>query len=786
MRGFMSFTFALLAALLLCSNASASVPYAPQGDPHDYTTYHLPTGANQAPNDLGGKLEWMYASTPEDGNLPVNVSPSELGGVRGAHVADNADVDQAWRTTTGRPDVGIAVLDSGIKWNDAGAMQDLRHKVRLNTGELPKPKHDRATSLEDGQDCKTYRDAYDANDDGVVNVVDWSCDSRVEKDPAARGGKGQGPADVLDPQDVLIAFSDGKDDDHNGFVDDIAGWDFLDDDNDPFDDVQYGHGTGEALDSNGEANNKTPDGKGDNLGTCPNCQVLPLRVGDSFVTDVNKFAQAAIYATDNGISVIQEALGTLNQSSLARHAVDYAYSHGVTIIASAADEAAQHHNWPSSYPHVIVVNSVTKYDETFTPSPRSYLQFNGCTNFSSKISVAIPSVSCSSDATGRGSGMAGLIYSAALNARDKGDLHDHPDCKRTDGSACVITPNEVRQLMASGTVDGKPVADDVNFANQPEPSCTPTPAPGCTDPYLGAPGNYAAASPLATTKRYPARKGHDQFYGWGRANMTSSVEAVAAGRIPPEVEITGPDWFSQVDPNQATFDVQGTVDFRGGEFSCVVYVAPGSYPNNASTEDLPPGDFKPVSSSACDGNKRTGKVDGTLATVDVADLKKRFPAAAGSFDGTEPGGDVQRYNGRPNIDTYGFTIKVVAKATGGGVALTGEDRRNLYLHRDKDLLSGWPKSLGSDGASSPAFADLNGDGRNELIIGSSDGLVHAYTPSGAELRGWPVHTDPLPIHTGGRAFKSGDVKPADGALLSSVAVGDLDRDGSPEVVAGDY
>ena len=91
---------------------------------------------------------------------------------------------------------------------------------------------------------------------------------------------------MLDPQDVMIAFSDGKDDDSNGFVDDIAGWDFLDDDNDPFDDVQYGHGTGEARDSNAEADN------GGDLGTCPNCKVVPLRVGDSFVADVNSFAQA--------------------------------------------------------------------------------------------------------------------------------------------------------------------------------------------------------------------------------------------------------------------------------------------------------------------------------------------------------------------------------------------------------------------------------------------------------------------------------------------------------------
>src|SRR5215211_3569645 len=673
------FGAALVAALLLCSSAHAAFPYKSA----------LPPGANQGPNDLTGtKVEWMYAATPEAGNLEVNLNPQELNGVRGAHIADNADVDQGWRTTTGRPDVAIAVLDSGIKWNDARAMYELRHKAWLNRGELPTPAHDRSESLEPGQNCASYRDAYDANGDGVVNVVDWSCDGRVQRDPAARGGKGVGPADVLDPQDVLIAFTDGRDDDANGFTDDIVGWDFLDDDNDPYDDVQYGHGTGEAMDSNAEADNRNGD-LGRDLGTCPNCMFVPLRVGDSFVADVNDFAQAVVYATDNDVSVVQEALGTLNHSSFGRDAVEYAYDHGVTIIASAADEAAQHHNWPSSYPHVIVVNSVTQYDETLTPAPRSYLQFNGCTNFSSKISVAIPSVSCSSDATGRGSGMAGLIYSAAKDAGIR------------------ITPNEVRQLMASGMVDGKGLADDVNFAFQPEPSCSPNPSPGCTDPYLGAPGNHAVVSPLAQTRRYPARKGHDQFYGWGRVNMNSALDAVSAGKIPPAVEITSPEWYAQIDPAQGALAVRGMVDAREGEFTCRVYVAPGSYPNNGTTEDTIPGDFKRVSSSACDGSSRTERVDGVLASVDVADLKRRFPPQAGDFAGPEPGNDTQRYNGRPNIETYGFTVKVVAESRG----TTGEDRRNLYVHHDRDLLPGFPKELGTDGASSPLLADLDGDAR---------------------------------------------------------------------------
>ena len=66
------------------------------------------------------------------------------------------------------------------------------------------------------------------------------------------------------------------------------------------------------------------------LGTCPNCMVLPLRVGESFVTDANRFAEAALYATDSGADVIQEALGTVNDSAVRPQAIEYAYDHGVT------------------------------------------------------------------------------------------------------------------------------------------------------------------------------------------------------------------------------------------------------------------------------------------------------------------------------------------------------------------------------------------------------------------------------------------------------------------------
>jgi hypothetical protein len=776
--------------------AHAAFPYAAQGPPTAYEQFRLPSGAGKTPKDLTGKLTWMYAATPEG---PVVPDKRELDGVRGAHLADPADVDQAWRTTTGRPDVTIGVTDSGIKWDDLTAMRDLRFKTRLSRGELGgalKPRADRTQASEPEQDCGRYTgtglDGFDRNADGVFTILDYACDARVDPAPARGVGPTFAAADgtafagkpMLDPQDVLIALSDGKDGDGNGYVDDMVGWDFLDDDNDPFDDVGYGHGTGESRDSVAEADN------GGELGTCPNCLVSHLRVGTSFIADVNRFGLAVTYATDNDISVVQDALGTLNKSTLARQAIDYAWEHGVTVIASAADEAAQHNNWPSSYPRVILVNSVTHTDEADAlpgNARQSYLQFNGCTNFNAKIDLAIPSVSCSSDATGRGAGMAALIYSAALNARQAGRLEPHPTCKRTDGSACLLSSAEIKQIMATGSISGVPQADDVNFAQDPAGVSTELtcPAPGCTDPFAAAPTTRAGTT---IPRSYPARKGHDQFYGYGRVNMNRVLDAVvpagdAPAKLPPEVEITGPEWYSFVDPTKATAAIKGRVWARGQEYTCRVLVAPGGYPNNA---EAPRGDFVPVASDVCDGStRRSMPIDGQIATLDTAALKARYPGGtAGDFRGPEHGtvGE-QPHSGRPNTEPYAFVVKVVADRVGPD-QLHAEDRRKLFLHRDRDALDGFPRQLPGDGEASPLLVDLDGDNRNELVLANSDGVIHAFRRDGSELPGFPVHGDELP-HQPGRAFGSGAVKRAYGAILATPAVGDLDHDGTPEIVAAD-
>ncbi len=82
--------------------------------------------------------------------------------------------------------------------------------------------------------------------------------------------------------------------------------------------------------------------------------------------------------------------------------------------------------------------------------------------------------------------------------------------------------------------------------------------------------------------------------------------------------------------------------------------------------------------------------------------------------------------------------------------LNGDGRPEIVVGCDDDrvycldgrgkLLPGWPRPTGGDVYSSPAVADLDGDGRPEVVVGSDDGRVYAWTAEGKALPGWPTVT----------------------------------------------
>ncbi|MGH7329222.1 MAG: S8 family serine peptidase, partial [Polyangiaceae bacterium] len=420
------------------------------------------------------------------------------------------------------------------------------------------------------------------------------------------------------------------------------------------------------------------------IGGCPLCRFELLRVGDSFIADSNDFAKGVVYATDTGVSVIQEALGTINMTGYARAAIDYAYAKHVTVVASMADENSRHHNFPASTNHTLPVHAVTFNGPEFDSSS-SFLNFNTCTNYGGQLALSVSGPSCSSEATVRTSGITGLIYSLA----------------RAQTPPLDLSAEEIMQLY-------KLTADDINV-------------PESRDPAINQ-GLY-----------YESKPGFDQRFGYGRPNAYTLMQQIASKMIPPEVDITSPAWFDTLYANRVSGPVAlvGTVAAkRAQSYDYQVMWAPGVEPDDSQFQPLGPG-LTAVSSSTVSGSNGT-----PLAMIDPSALDTAHPA-----DPDSPHHENDKTITIKIVATAhyaGGDVKGEARRT---LAIV-----NGQNGLDTDLLPGFPIKIGDSGDSSPKLADIDGDGVRDIVSATSGGLLHVFSlKSGlpVDLPGFPVQTLPI-------------------------------------------
>jgi thermitase len=204
----------------------------------------------------------------------------------------------------------------------------------------------------------------------------------------------------------------GLDDDGNDKVDDVKGWDFINNDNNPQDD--YGHGTHVAGIAAAETNNSTGV-----AGLSWGARIMPVKVlGSSGQGPISSVANGITYAADNGAQVINLSLGGtgLADNETLKGAVNYAYSKGCLLVAAAGncDPSCYEPIYPAAYDHVIAVAATNSSDN------RAWFS-----NYGSYIDVAAPGVSIYSTVRNNGygymdgtsmatpfvSGLAALIWS---------------------------------------------------------------------------------------------------------------------------------------------------------------------------------------------------------------------------------------------------------------------------------------------------------------------------------------------------------------------------------------
>jgi subtilisin family serine protease len=243
--------------------------------------------------------------------------------------------EKAWDKTRGSSTVRIGIIDTGIDY----LHDDLKGQLWINSAE-------------------------DINHNGTFEP--W---------PAAETRNG------------VTGDLDDVDNDGNGVVDDVIGYDFVDEqgmenapggdyrdpDADPLDDM--GHGTSVSGIIGAAINNNVGI-----AGIAPDCRLMTLRAFDARgIGAESDVARALAYAVNNGASIINMSFGDVVYSRLLRDMVRWAWTQGVTMLASAGNSGTTELHYPSAYDEVISVAATNESDG-----------LAGFSNYGQTITIAAP------------------------------------------------------------------------------------------------------------------------------------------------------------------------------------------------------------------------------------------------------------------------------------------------------------------------------------------------------------------------------------------------------------
>jgi len=235
----------------------------------------------------------------------------------------------------------------------------------------------------------------------------------------------------------------GLDDDGNGMIDDINGWDFVNNDNAPVDD--YGHGTNVIGIIGAVANNGTLF-----TGVNWNSRIMPLKVLNSSNSGTYAAMAASIYyAVDNGAKVISMSIGGSGASALISDALSYANDNNVLFVACMMNFNNNTPYYPAAYslqfPNVIAVGSTNPDDSRTAPF---FWSATSGSNYGSHLCVVAP-----------GNYIYGLDYQSNTNSNSYwgGTSQATP---LVAGIASLIlahnpalTPQQVRQILEDTAED---------------------------------------------------------------------------------------------------------------------------------------------------------------------------------------------------------------------------------------------------------------------------------------------------------------------------------------------
>ncbi|MBC9879691.1 S8 family serine peptidase [Bradyrhizobium sp. INPA01-394B] len=267
----------------------------------------------------------------------------------------------------------------------------------------------------------------------------------------------------------------GIDDDKDGFVDDVIGWNFIQNNNRPWD--HDGHGTLVAGIIAAAWSDK--DGM---AGVNPLARLMILKGIDDFGrARASKIAEAIIFASDHGARVINLSIGGNKITEVERAAVEHAFSKGAVIVAAAGNEGVDVSNYGIAASDKVLVVGATDFNDQHAPF----------SNWGKNISVAAPGVDVMS-----------------LRARRTDTMVSVPGGKYIAGSH-FVGPDR-RYYRASGTSFAAPLVTGLaSLMIAKDPSLT----------------NVQVMQIIKSTARDVGIPGVDQYTGYGIVDAGAALAA---------------------------------------------------------------------------------------------------------------------------------------------------------------------------------------------------------------------------------------------------------------------